>query len=211
MNWMNLTDKCSLVLLLVIPISIFATPAFSQDTPFDRLINQFRQGQVFQAEFNHQYVDSYTEDTVATSGTIWVGENKYKVQNSQQTVVVDGETSRVYDKNRNRVIISTYEPSEDDFAPSRFLNGTDSTYTVQRQEQSGSQTLITLQSADPFSIFQNVEITLGDELNPQKIFARDHADNLITTTFNSGDFMKPRDELFVLQYPNGAEIIDMRK
>ena len=155
-------------------------------------------------------VDSYTGDTVSTSGTIWVGEEKYKVQNSQQTVVVDGQTSRVYDESKNRVIVSTYEPEEDDFAPSRFLNGTDTTYTVQKQQQAGSETLVVLSSSDPFSVFQQVEITLGAGLIPRKIFARDQADNLITTTFHSGEFQSPNQNLFVLTYPQEAEIIDMR-
>ncbi|MDZ7691815.1 MAG: outer membrane lipoprotein carrier protein LolA [Balneolaceae bacterium] len=165
---------------------------------------------MFQSQFNHQYVDSYTGDTVATSGTIWVGENKYKVQNEQQKVVVDGVTSKVYDENRNRVIISKYEPEEDDFAPSRFLNGTDTTYTVQSQQQDGNQTLIRLASSDPFSIFQQVEITLGPGLIPQKIFARDQADNLITTSFNSGSFIEPKSNLFELSFPDNSEIVDMR-
>lgn len=211
MNWMNLRDKWLLVLVIGLQLTVGAASALAQQTPFDRLINKFKNGDVFQAEFNHQYIDSYTGDTVETSGTIWVGQEKYKVQNSQQTVVVDGETSRVYDKNRDRVIISKYEPAEDDFAPSRFLNGTDTTYTVQDQQQTGSQTLITLASSDPFSIFQHVEITVGNGLIPRKIFARDQADNLITTTFSNGSFMQQEQGLFVLDYPQQAEIIDMRK
>lgn len=207
---MNLTDKGAIVLLVTILLGMGTAPTFAQQTPFDRLINKFRAGDVFHAVFQHQYVDSYTGDTVATNGTIWVGENEYKVQNDRQTVVVDGETSRVYDKSRNRVIISKYEPKEDDFAPSRFLNGTDTTYTIQKQKQTAGQTLIVLSSDDPFSIFQRVEITLGEALVPRKIFARDQADNLITTVFKSGSFMTPQDELFVLNYPTDAEIIDMR-
>ncbi len=188
-----------------------ATESGAQQTPFDQLINQFKgQDLVFRAEFDHQYIDSYTGDTVTTSGTIWVGEDKYKVQNNQQTVVVDGETSRVYDKNRNRVIVSKYVAEEDDFAPSRFLNGTDTTYTVKEQEQTEGQTRIILASTDPFSVFQRVEITLGKGLVPRKIFARDQAENRITTFFNSGSFIKPEQQLFVLKYPDQAEIIDMR-
>ncbi|WP_395257641.1 outer membrane lipoprotein carrier protein LolA [Halalkalibaculum sp. DA3122] len=210
MNWMNLIDKWLLLLLTGLLLSLGATATQAQETPFDRLIGKFKEGVVFKSEFNHQYIDSYTGDTVETSGTIWVGENKYKVQNNQQTVVVDGETSRVYDKNRNRVIVSTYEAEEDDFAPSRFLNGADTTYTVENQQEKESQTLITLASADPFSVFQQVEITLAGDLTPRRVFARDQADNLITTTFGAGSFIQQEPGLFVLDYPKQAEIIDMR-
>ncbi|MDX1637365.1 MAG: outer membrane lipoprotein carrier protein LolA [Balneolaceae bacterium] len=189
---------------------VITSTADAQDTPFDQLINRFREGQIYRAEFNHQYVDSYTADTVSRSGTIWVGRDKYKIQNSRQTVVVDGETSRVYDKNRNRVIVSKYEPEEDDFAPSRFLDGTDTTYVVERQVAQEGGTMVVLVSSDPFSIFQRVEITISNDLVPLKIFARDQADNLITTTFRNGAFTGGRENLFALDYPKQAEVIDMR-
>lgn len=212
MIWMNLTDRRYFAIIFLISsfLCLGTSTIHAQQTPFDQLINRFQQGSVFHADFNHQYIDSYTGDTVATSGTIWVGEQMYKVQNSNQTVVVDGELSRVYDKNRNRVIVSTYEPAEDDFAPSRFLNGTDTTYTVEKQQEQGDEVLVTLSSSDPFSIFQQVEITLGTGQIPQKIFALDQAENRITTTFNAGEFIDPQKDLFKLQYPDGAEIIDMR-
>lgn len=186
------------------------SPLLAQQTPFDRLIDRFRNGQIFESGFNHVYVDSYTGDTVKTSGTIWVGDDEYKVRNSKQTVVVDGTYSRVYDDNRNRVIISKYEPEEDDFAPSRFLNGADSTYVVEEQRKSGNNMLITLRSEDPFAIFKQVEITLDPNLTPLKIFAKDQADNLITTTFGSGTFKQRQAGLFVLEFPDSAEVIDMR-
>lgn len=212
MTWMNLTDRRYYIIpiLITLFLSVGTSKIVAQQTHFDQLINRFKQGSVFHAAFNHQYIDSYTGDTVATSGMIWVGENKYKVQNNNQTVVVDGELSRVYDKNRDRVIVSTYEPEEDDFAPSRFLNGADTTYTVQNQQQQGNETLIKLSSGDPFSVFQRVEITLGAGLIPQEIFALDQADNHITTFFNSGKFIEPQQDLFELSYPDGAEVIDMR-
>lgn len=207
---MNMTDRRLPLFVCILLFSAATLHAQAQQQPFDRLINRFTQGEVFNSQFSHQYVDSYTGDTVATSGTIWVGKNKYKVQNQQQIVVVDGQTSKVYDENRNRVIISKYEPEDDDFAPSRFLNGTDTTYTVQQQQQSGSETVIELVSSDPFSIFRQVDITLGSGLIPQKIFAQDQAENLITTTFTSGAFIEPDTNLFQLSYPDDAEIVDMR-
>lgn len=184
--------------------------AQAQPTPFDKLKQKFEQGAIFEAQFQHQTVDSYTQDTAASKGKIWVGEQQYKVRAQHQSVVVDGKTSMVYDENRNRVIISKYEPKEDDFAPSRILNGIDSTFTIEKQEQRSNQIYIRLTSDDPFAIYKQVEIFLSKALIPQKIRAVDPVDNVITTTFNNGTFVEVQSGMFELNYPENAEIIDMR-
>lgn len=183
---------------------------YAQEKPFTQLKQKFEQGAIFKAQFQHQSVDSYTQDTVSSSGQIWVGERQYKVQAQNQTVVVDGETSMVYDDNRNRVIISKYVPKEDDFAPSRILNGVDSTFTVEEQEQRGNQIYIRLSSEDPFAVYKKVEIYLSQALIPQKIRAVDSVDNVVTTTFDNGSFVSAQKGMFVLDYPESAEIVDMR-
>lgn len=198
------------ILFLVFGFFVVAQAGYAQDAPFEQLKQKFENGQIFKADFNHKYVDSYTDETVENSGEIWVGENQYKVDSPNQLVAVNGDISRVYDSERNRVIISTYVPEEDDFAPSRILNGIDSTYTIDEQEKKGDNYLIKLSSDDPFALFQNVEITLNSNLIPLKIFVRDPADNLITTTFSDGSFINRRENIFELEYPANAEIIDMR-
>lgn len=211
MNLMNLKVNYSQIALTsVLLLSVITAPLFAQQTAFDKLKQRFDAGEIFNAEFTHQYIDSYTQDTVANKGTIWVGEDKYKVRTQNQSVVVDGETSMVFDDSRNRVIMSKYEPAEDDFAPSRILNGADSTYTIESQERRDNRVYITMVSEDPFAVFQEVEITLSKDLTPLRIFAKDQADNLITTSFREGRFMAPEQGMFHLDYPEGAEIVDMR-
>lgn len=211
MNWMNLKGNNGLLLLISMLMLCLTTSALqAQQTAFDKLKERFETGEIFNARFSHQYVDSYTQDTVSSSGTIWVGRDKYKVRAQNQSVVVDGETSMVFDDSRNRVIISTYEPAEDDFAPSRILNGADSTYTIESQEHRDASVLITLGSDDPFAVFKEVEITLNARNMPLRIFAIDQADNLITTSFKEGDFVAQEQGMFHLDYPDGAEIVDMR-
>lgn len=211
MNLMNLKVKMLLAgLAAILLFTLVSTPVFAQQTAFDQLKQRFDDGEIFNAEFSHQYIDSYTQDTVSSKGTIWVGEDKYKVRTQNQSVVVDGETSMVFDDSRNRVIMSKYEPSEDDFAPSRILNGADSTYTIESQERRDGRVFIALASDDPFAVFQMVEITLDGDLMPLKIHAKDQADNLITTSFRQGSFIAPEQGMFHLDYPEGAEIVDMR-
>lgn len=229
---MNLTDNIPLsfrtaALAIVLPAALafsafLATDAAAQAgrtstasgdharQVFEQLRQRFEDGKIFKAEFTHSYVDSFTGDSTSDGGRIWVGRQRYKVQTGNETVVVDGETSRVYDRNRNRVIISKYEPEDDDFAPSRILNGVDSTFTVQTQERRGDREYILLTSGDPFAMYRRVEIWLTPALIPRRIRAVDPADNVITTEFSNGSFASPDSSLFRLDYPGDAEVIDMR-
>ena len=216
---MNMTGKKKIwnkaamgLLLITVTLAGISVPvAYGQEeAAFERLTQRFEDGQIFTADFSHIYIDSYTDDTLSSSGRIWVGENRYKVQGKEQTVVVDGKTSMVYDENRNRVIISKYEPEEDDFAPSRILNGVDSTFTVEKQERVAGEVLILLRSQDPFALYQEVEIFLTPALVPTRIRAVDPADNLTITTFDEGSFIRMEEGMFRLEYPDGAEVVDMR-
>lgn len=212
MNWTNSIAKTvKLCTFTVILLWSTTTTLSAQDNPFSQLKEKFESGQIFSAAFRHQSVDSYTEDTVSSDGWIWVGHERYKVRGGHQSVVVNGKTSMVYDNNRNRVIISKYEPSEDDFAPSRILNGIDSTFTVDVEERRDDQFYILLTSDDPFAIYKKVEIFLSEAGIPRKIRAVDPVDNVITTQFNDGEFVSESEqEMFLLDYPEGAEIVDMR-
>src|SRR5699024_11143970 len=145
-------------------------------------------GQMFSADFQHRSLDSYTGDTVSSDGLIWVGRERYKVSSGHQFAVVNGATTMFYDNHRNLVIIIDYEPTEDDFAASRILNGIDSTFTVDAEERRDDQFYIRLSSHDPFAIYKKVEIFLSESLIPQMTRAVDPVDNIITTQFNDGKF-----------------------
>lgn len=210
MNWKSLNAKFVRLFFIAILWCSISGAANAQDNPFARLKEKFEEGNIFHADFHHQSVDSYTQDTVASKGVIWVGKTRYKVRAEHQSVVVNGKTSMVYDNNRNRVIISKYDPSEDDFAPSRILNGIDSTFTVEKQQKQDHQFYIKLTSDDPFAIYKQVEIYLASDLIPLKIRAIDPVDNIITTTFTQGKFVKSQKGMFLLDYPNGAKVVDLR-
>lgn len=210
MNWMNLSNNFLRICGTIIFIVTLAGPLSAQQGTLDKLREKFEAGEIFQGEFTHQYIDSYTQDTSSSSGEIWVGKDRYKVRTQNQSVVVDGETSMVYSDNRNRVIISKYDPEEDDFAPSRILSGIDSTFTVSREEKVDNHINLLLASDDPFAIYQKVEIVLTSSLIPLSIEALDPADNLIITRFENGRFIEASRGMFRLDYPDEAEIVDMR-
>ncbi len=199
------TYSLTFLLFIISGVSLQA-----QTPVFDKLKSNFDQEKVFVADFSHLYEDSYTLETVESEGKIWVSSNKYRLDSENQLLIVDGETSKVYDENRNRVIISDYLEEDDDFAPSRMLNGVDSTYSVKEEKLRNGRTKITMTTEDDFALYLTVEIEVNRNTVPVKITAYDFSDNVITTTFSNGSFLPKNEELFVLRYPQDAEIVDTR-
>lgn len=191
--------------------TVFPAEVSAQNTPvFDSLKQKFEQGMIFRAEFSHQYEDSFTGETQQNDGQIWIGKDQYKIEGNNQVMVVDEDVSRVYDASKNRVIVSDYVEEEDDFAPSRMLQGVDESYSISETDGPGNSTQITLESDDPFSVFQIVTIRIDEEGRPVEIQAIDQAENQLTTRFQNGEFVEPDKNLFELNEPESAELIDLR-
>jgi len=67
-----------------------------------------------------------------------------------------------------------------------------------------------LQSDDIFSVFRDVLIFIDESGNPVRIEAIDQADNQLVTRFEQGEFMDFREDMFQLEVPVDAEVIDLR-
>ena len=143
-----------------------AAPVFAQaqsETPvFDNLKEAFEEGEIFSAFFTHEYNDSFTGEQQYSEGKIWIGRDRYKIEGSSQQMLIDGDMSTVYDGAKNRVIMSEYIEEEDDFAPSRMLQGADSTYRVTEVSIPGSGTRVYLESEDLFSVFREIQIYINE-------------------------------------------------
>ena len=207
MGLMNPTKHILFVLAVVL---FFSESIFAQSSAFDELRSKFADGQVFNASFEHTYTDSYTNETSTSIGEIWIDQVEYKLEGEHQLILVDGELSKVYDELRNRLIISEYDPDEDDFAPSRMLSGLDDTYTPSQENLENGNTLIILSTDDDFETYTRVEIEVNSNLEPLRLTAYDFAENVLITTFQNGEFIDKDEELFKLDYPNDAKIVDMR-
>ncbi len=182
-----------------------------QNTPqFDQLKQRFENDFVFKSDFTHEYNDTFTGDQQVTTGVIWVGKEQYKMRSGESIMLVDSEISRVFDNNKNRVIISDYVEEEDDFAPSRMLQGVDDSYNVEEYQDEEGGTVIELTSDDPFSIFLNVSIFLNASGTPTRIVAIDQVENELITHFSNGEFIQRAPEIFQFEYPEDAEVIDLR-
>ncbi|MEO1021497.1 MAG: outer membrane lipoprotein carrier protein LolA [Bacteroidota bacterium] len=197
--------------LLLICIVIFASfQAHAQSSVFEQIKDKFAQGQMYESRFEHQFIDSYTGEVQENSGTLVIDSVGYRLETDAQVIVVDGKLSKAYEEARNRLIISPYEPEDDSFGPSRFLSGVDSTYQLTEKKNDDGTTTIILTSTDDFAEYTQVEIWVDQVLRPLLIIAIDSSENEISTRFSAGGY-KPRNPAsFELDFPDDAEIIDMR-
>ena len=190
---------------------IIAKPVMAQDSVFNRLKQKFDSGYIFKANLTNQFIDSYTKDTMSTRGDIWIGKDRYKIILKDRYILVSNMISKVYNGIKNQVIISKYDPQEDDYAPSRFLSGSQKEYKITDRQVGKFGYLIEMRSNDPFSLFQKIEIEVTNNLVPIYIKAIDQTNNITLSRFGNGTFVKPTDKMFTISYPKDAEIIDLRK
>lgn len=205
-----MTSVINKSLLLIITFMIGSDWVSAQSTALNELKSKFDDDQIMIAQFRHSFTDSYTGEVLNSEGEIVISSNGYKLTGEDQILVVDGEVSTVYDALKNRVIISFYDPEEDDFAPSRTLNGVDSTYTVSEEKDKGDIKRIVMKTDDDFAVFPVIEIFADRNNTPLQILAVDAADNQILTLFENARFIPKAQVDFTINYPEDAEIIDMR-
>lgn len=188
----------------------FQQPEPETEAPvFNELKSAFESGQIFSATFSHSHLDSFTGEETFMEGSIWIAEERYRVEGEEQVMIVDGETSRAYNGIENRVIINDYDEETDDFAPSRMLRGVNESYTISERTQ-GDETVVTLENDDPFALYYHVEVYIDDSGLPVRIVATDQVDNTDTTTFSSGRFIPDDNTLFQIDLPEDAERVDLR-
>jgi outer membrane lipoprotein-sorting protein len=207
--------RCKVLAILVIasvfmPLQVFAQSESTGNKVFDTLRLRFANGELFHSQLNHSFIDSYTGDTLTTLGEVWIDKDRYKLSMRSGLVIVDGNTSHVYNSEKNQVIISPYNSDEDDYAPSRFLHGSLKEYTIKNGPNNGRNSIVVMTSQDPFALFSAIEIELDDKALPIRITAVDQSGNVIISRFSFGSFLKQDAQVFTLNYPKSAEIIDLR-
>lgn len=182
----------------------------SESEVLQSLIKKFANKAVFRADMSHYFTDSYTDEVTSSFGTIWLGSYFYKIDTPDQVIVVDGETSTVFNKRQNKVILSYYFPEDDEFAPSRFFANTNEKYESSDFANSDGTTTILILSDDPFEMFKEVRIRVGRDGLPLEINAIDQMDNDMRTTFRFGRFESFDERVFNLSFPSEAEVVDLR-
>ena len=150
-------------------------------------------------------------------GTLYLKkEHKYRIETEDQTVVTDGETVWSYSAANRQVLIDRFKLSERSFSPERILGGSTEEYTasIRGREKAVNTECIVLR------LVPRAEGSLVSSLrlwvDPSEWLVRmaeiTDANGKVTTytvsdiKLNSG----LSDSRFVMQIPEGAEVVDMR-
>jgi hypothetical protein len=182
-------------------------------TVLDRISARLQQGDVFHAQMQHQFVDGFTGDEVLTEGEVWVASDGYKIITDAQHISVQDDVSTVYNMREQKVIISTYYPEDDDFAPSRLLGSYSDRFSITGVEtpEEGYKRII-LESTDPFEVITTARLLIDESsLLPVGMFAEDQTSNTYETMFSQGRYTTESEVDFSLDWPEQAEIIDLRE
>lgn len=210
----NITRTFNVAILIVailFPVGGATFPMLTDSPALTQLKSRFSDEVLFRAEMSHHFTDSYTGEVTDSYGTIWFNRDKYKIETPDQIILVRDRTSTVYNKAQKRVIISHYDPEDDEFAPSRYFASTRETYRSQDISNNDGTTTILITSDDPFEIFSEVKIRVSRDGQPSQIEAIDQMDNEIRTTFRFGRFERVQDRVFEISYPADSEIVDLRQ
>ena len=189
---------------------LLGDPLLAQVNYLNLIQDNLRHGAILSAQFNHDFIDAYTQETSRNEGSIWIGWQQYRIETVGQIIVVNGELSKVLDRRRNRVIISEYDSELDDFAPSKIIGGLGNTYQVVDTKSRQNTQEFNLQSSDAFSTFKQMSIRIDSDLKPVDLSALDMGANRMQTSFSEVKYLSSSSNLFELIIPEGAEIIDMR-
>ena len=207
LGYFSRSTRCWLSLIVAL---LLGDPLLAQVNYLNLIQDNLRHGAILSAQFNHDFIDAYTQEISRNEGSIWIGWQQYRIETVGQIIVVNGELSKVLDRRRNRVIISEYDSELDDFAPSKIIGGLGNTYQVVDTKSRHNTQEFNLQSSDSFSTFKQMSIRIDSDLKPVDLSALDMGANRMQTSFSEVKYLSSSSNLFELIIPEGAEIIDMR-
>ena len=70
--------------LLIFFMLMGLSAPLSAQTNFEKLRAKFDAGEVFEAAFQHTYLDSYTQESTASDGQVWINKIGYKLKSESQ-------------------------------------------------------------------------------------------------------------------------------
>jgi len=143
-------------------------------------------------------------------------EHKYRIETEDQTVVTDGETVWSYSVPNRQVLIDRFKPSDRSFSPERILGGAGDDYAAAAggREKAGNTECVVL-NLTPRGEGSLVHL-LRLWVDPSEWLVRmaelTDVNGKVTTYTVSEIKLNPglSDSRFVLQIPEGAEVVDLR-
>ncbi len=195
-------------------------PAASSDDPQETLANvRKKYDTIRDAELRFTQRTRFPESTLEqrSRGTLLLKkEHKYRIETDEQTVVTDGETVWSYSPANKQVLIDRFKLSDRSFSPERILGGATEEYAaaVTGREKAGGMECIILKLSPrgEGSLVSSMRLWVDPSEWLVRMAEMTDVNGKVTTYTVSDIKLNPglSDSRFVMQIPEGAEVVDMR-
>ena len=185
--------------------------AQSSDDVIERLRTRYDAMQAMRATFSQTTSSTFLDNVEHFEGDILIQGDQYRIEMSNQTIVTNTIVSWVFNRSENQVLINDYEPDENTFSLTTFLEEFDSAYDVVSYEREDKLDVLALQPQDPLSLFRDVTLWADGDV----VVRLDVVDmNDVEMKFELSDIVfnpELSDQTFIFSIPNGVEVIDLRE
>lgn len=185
--------------------------AQSSDDVIERLRTRYDAVQAMRATFSQTTSSTFLDNVEHFEGDILIQGDQYRIEMANQTIVTNTIVSWVFNRSENQVLINDYEPDENTFSLTTFLDEFDSAYDVVSYERKDKLDVLALRPQDPLSMFRDVTLWADGDI----VVRLDVVDmNDVKMKFELSDIQfnpELSDQTFIFSIPNGVEVIDLRE
>ena len=185
--------------------------AQSSDDVIERLRTRYDAMQAMRATFSQTTSSTFLDNVEHFEGDILIQGDQYRIEMSNQTIVTNTIVSWIFNRSENQVLINDYEPDENTFSLTTFLDEFDSAYDVVSYERKDKLDVLALRPQDPLSMFRDVTLWADGDI----VVRLDVVDmNDVKMKFELSDIQfnpELSDQTFIFSIPNGVEVIDLRE
>ncbi len=198
----------SLVALAFVFASVAAVPVLGQSA-LDRVRERYERSAGLEARFEQ------ADEEGGLRGTLWLQGERYRLETGTRTVVTDGKTVWVHDRNENRVVVSDLVEDETTFSIPGFLYRFDERWrvsgAVSAVEEGQRVQIVTLIPVDPDDWFTGVTVAVRErDWTVLRIAVTDAAESTMSFRLRNVVERSLDDSRFRLEIPRGVEVVDLR-
>lgn len=205
--------------LAVLAVLLFAgqtAAAQSGDDVIRRLKAKYDAVDALRADFSQTMTSAYADGAQTFSGTLTLQGERYRIEAGNQTLVTNGTTTWIYNREQSQVLINDAVEDETTFSINDFFFNYDERYNVanatavQHDGERHYRLALTPKKGDSF--FREVTLWVRDrDTMITKLEVVDA--NETTMTFTLGDIqLNPRIDrsTFEFKAPQGTQVVDLR-
>lgn len=207
------------ILPIILTLSaIFSASAADSDGIIKKIQKSFEKHKNLQADYTVEYINDGAADTYIEIGhLVWAGENRFRTDTPEQTIVCDGTTLWMFSAGNGQVIVRNVADGMNDLiTPQKLLYEYPAYYEVQKVESvelmGKSCFLLTMKPISDTDPTKSLQVWV-DKSNyvTLKFKLVDLADNQTVFTLTNVKFDSDLpDDIFTYDPPKGVEIIDVR-